>query len=173
MACFHPDSTERTSESQVLLRQGFTPFETMRLMALKSRYERGAVKHTIPGCRLQFARWLVHNGRLAESVSASGHRRAGLPSHAPDARVGSPALSDVTDAAADPRGDQLGAPVDTGAASRCTGPCTEGHPGRMAWPHASSETRRNVTRSQAAATLLFLLLLSLAAIQVLSATFAM
>ena len=57
---------DRPPASETLQRLGFTPFETVNLLTLKRRYERGALGDTLPAQRLEFARWLVRYGRLSE-----------------------------------------------------------------------------------------------------------
>ena len=85
-----PSNGSRTTAA--LLRQGFTPAETMHLLRLKHRYEDGAFVDTLPLGRLRFARWLVRNGRLSEGQVTPGARSeldGGRPIPDP-APVGSP-----------------------------------------------------------------------------------
>jgi hypothetical protein len=45
---------------------GFSPLEAERLVALKIRYDRGALREPTDDDRLGFARWLVEHGRLSD-----------------------------------------------------------------------------------------------------------
>lgn len=67
MVSSQPDRATGVSGSTWLMHHGFSPFETIKLLELRQRYERGAIRQTIPKQRRQFARWLVENGRLSES----------------------------------------------------------------------------------------------------------
>jgi hypothetical protein len=70
----HSERADGTNGVQWLLSRGFSTVECIRLLEQRRRYERGAIRYTLPERRLRFARWLVQSGRLAEAVP--DHRAA-------------------------------------------------------------------------------------------------
>jgi hypothetical protein len=72
-----PNRAAGVAGSTWLMLQGFTPFETIKLLELRQRYERGTMPQTIPEQRLRFARWLIDHRYLDESAS---DRRGTAPS---------------------------------------------------------------------------------------------
>jgi hypothetical protein len=147
---------DRASTTAALRRLGFRPFETIRLLELKRRYQEGAFSDTLPAQRLTFARWLVQSGRLSEWQNQSPARRV------PRNRVGRP--SPVRFRRVDEPGDRPVGTRRSAAANRTSDsaespvPAVQREQARQSVPTVG---RRDVTSARIAMVLLIAMMLGL------------
>jgi hypothetical protein len=163
MVSSQPDRAAGVAGSTWLMHHGFTPSETIKLLELRQRYERGAIRQTIPERRLRFARWLVENGRITESAPAHGEAASG--SGSAQGHDESPML--CLSAAGR---DSLGGPSTVGSAGATGEPAASRRPRKSSW--RSENGRRQLGTALLTIGLVILVQAALVMLYLLVAVFA-